>query len=255
MNEGTPPHKLPPEATIEIWTIDLDSPLHPRADLDRILSVEERTRAERYLYPRDAFRFRHCRAMLRFGLASYLGESPRKIALTTNGYGKPRLANHSAPHFNVTHSGGLGLIAFTAMGEVGIDVEAMQRAVEALDIASASFTRNEAAVIAAARTPQEQIALFLRLWARKEAVLKAAGCGIARGLDTVDVLQPRVHLERLSDAPDEVTRFCWRVQDLEQIDGFVGAVAAPSGDWSIQQRPMSYEDAITSLITKYPGLL
>lgn len=246
MNEGSPPYKLPPEAGIEIWMIDLDRSLNPRVNLNDILSVEERNYAERYIFPRDAFRFRHCRAMLRLGLASYLHEAPREIKLTTNYHGKPRLADHSALYFNVSHSDGLGLIAFTSVGEVGIDVETIQRDVEAVNIAIANFTRNEAALIAAAQTPQEQTGIFLRFWTRKEAVLKAAGCGILRGLDMVDVSQESVNLERLSGAPDEITRCCWRVQDLEPIDGFAGAVAAPAGDWSILQRRISYEDAINA---------
>jgi 4'-phosphopantetheinyl transferase len=255
MNEGSVLRNLPPEATIEIWRIDLDGELDHEAHLDNILSIEERNRAERFIFPRDAHRFRLCRAMLRLGLAGYLEENPQKIALATNRHGKPRLADGSALHFNVMHSEGLGLIAFTAVGEVGIDVEATERDVEALDIASASFTRNEAAVIAAARTPQEQTGIFLRIWTRKEAVLKAAGYGILEGLDTVDVSQPHLNLVRLPCASDERTGICWRVQDLTGIDGFTGAVAAPEGDWMAEQRRVSYADAIHDLNARFPGLL
>jgi len=254
MNDGSPLRKLQPEAGIEIWMIDLDRSSIPGVNLNDILSTEERSHAERYIFPRDAFRFRYCRAMLRLGLASYLHETPQKITLATNCHGKPRLADHSALYFNVSHSAGLGLIAFTSVGEVGIDVETIQRDVEALDIASANFTRNEAALIAAAQTPQEQTDIFLRFWTRKEAVLKAAGCGILRGLDMVDVSQESVNLERLSGAPDEITRCCWRVRDLEPIDGFAGAVAAPAGDWSIRQRRIRYEDAINALVARFPEL-
>jgi 4'-phosphopantetheinyl transferase len=253
MNEDSLLRKLPLEATIDIWRIDLDSESNSGLNLDEILSTEERNRAERFLFPRDAFRFRFCRAMLRLGLALYLQETPQKIALATNRHGKPRLADSSALHFNVTHSDGLGLIAFTRVGEVGIDVEAVQRDVEALDIASAHFTRNETALIAAAQKPQEQTRIFLRLWTRKEAVLKAAGCGILRGLNTVDVSEQPVSLVRLGGAPEETTGDCWRVQDLEQIDGFAGAVAALPGDWSILQRCVRYEDAINGLGASFHG--
>jgi 4'-phosphopantetheinyl transferase len=88
--------------------------------------------------------------MLRLGLAGYLKTTPQKIVLVTNPHGKPCIAEGPALHFNVSHSGGLGAIAFTTIGEVGIDVEAIQRDVEALEIATANFTRNEAAMVAAA---------------------------------------------------------------------------------------------------------
>jgi 4'-phosphopantetheinyl transferase len=243
MNEGFPIRKLLPAATIDVWIIDLDRPLNPGADLDNILSIEERKRADRYLFPTDAFRYRLCRAMLRLGLAGYLERAPQKIALTTNGHGKPRVAERSALHFNVSHSGGLGLIAFATAVEVGIDVEAIRCDVGALEIASAHFTKTEAALIAAAPTPEERASAFLRLWTRKEAVLKAAGFGLLGGLDGVDVSRGPVNLVTLSDATGGSANSCWRVQDLELIAGFAGAVAAPVGNWSVVERPVRFEDA------------
>jgi 4'-phosphopantetheinyl transferase len=255
MNDAFPLPKLPPASTIDVWLIDLDRQLNPGVNLDNILSAEECNRADRYVFARDAFRFRLCRAMLRLGLAWYLGKTLREIALTTNDYGKPRLAEPSVLYFNVTHSGGLGLIAFTTVGEVGIDVETIKRDVEALEIASAHFTENEASIIAAAGTPQEQVSVFFRLWTRKEAVLKAAGVGILRGLDTVDVSQQPANLVRMRGASGEIAESCWLVRDMEVIDGFMGAVAAPAGDWSILQWPIRCEDAIDRLVARLSGLL
>ena len=219
MNEGFPLRKMPTATSIEVWMIDLDRPLNPATNLDDFLSVEEQNRADRYLFPRDASRFKLCRAMLRLGLAWYLESAPRKIALNANHYGKPCLATRSALHFNVSHSGGLGVIAFTTAGEVGIDVEAIRCNVDAVEIASAHFTRREAAMIAEAPTAQAQASAFLRLWTRKESVLKAAGCGLLGGLDAVDVSQEPLNPVRLRGATDASGESCWRVQDLEPIDG------------------------------------
>ncbi len=251
MNKGLPLGKLPAPRIIEVWMIDLDRPLNPGANLDEILSVEERNRAERYLSSRNAARFRFCRAMLRLGLAMYLEKAPQKIALATNRHGKPCIAECSALHFNVSHSGGLGAIAFTTEGEVGIDVEAIRCDVGALEIASAHFTRNEAAMVAAAATAQEQASAFLRLWTRKEAVLKAAGCGLLGGLEGVDVSHEPLDQVKLCGATGDGTESYWRIQDLEAIDGFAGAIAAPAGDWSIHQHPVGCEVAIGG----YAGLL
>jgi 4'-phosphopantetheinyl transferase len=255
MNDGSPLRLLASGTTIDVWPIDLDRPLHPEVNLDKILSIEERNRAERYIFARDAFRFRLCRAMLRIGLAWYLEKTPREITLTTNGYGKPCLAEDSALHFNVTHSHGLGAIAFTTVGEVGIDVEAIQHNIESHELAIANFTRNEAAIIAAERTQQGKALTFFRLWTRKEAVLKAAGGGLLHGLDTVDVSQQPVNHVSLSGVPEKDSAICWRVQDLNSIDGFAGAVAAPEGDWSIQLRSVRREDAFGGLAARFAGIL
>jgi hypothetical protein len=61
-----------------------------------------------------------------------------------------------------------------------------------------------------------------------------------------------VNLVRFSSAPDNIAE-CWRVQDLESIDGFTGAVAAPAGDWSIQLRPVRYEDVVSGFAEMLPS--
>jgi 4'-phosphopantetheinyl transferase len=254
MNEAFPLPGLPPRTTIDVWRLDLDRPVE-NANLGDILSAEERNRADRFVFGKDAARFRLCRAMLRMGLAWYLDKAPREIALTEGWRGKPCLAELSGLYFNVSHCDGLGLIAFTTVGEVGIDVEAVQRDVEALDIARSNFTKREAAMIAAAGTPEEQAMVFLRLWTRKEAVLKADGCGILDGLDSVDVSQPLANPVVLRGGQDEIGESCWQVRDLEGIDGFAGAIAAPPGDWSVMQWPIRCEDAIRRFAARFPGVL
>jgi 4'-phosphopantetheinyl transferase len=173
--------------------------------------------------------------------------------LENNSRGKPFLVGESVIRFNVTHSEGLALIAFTTVGEVGIDVEAVDRAVDAMELASRYFTAGEVAMIAEGGNPQEQANIFLRLWTRKEAVLKAAGYGIARGLDTFDALNHPAGEVRLSTPQDENAETCWRVRDLQPINGFVGAVAAAPGDWLIQQRQIRYEDALDRVTGRLPG--
>ncbi len=244
MNEGFPVGKLPAAGIVEVWMIDLDRPLNSGANLDEVLSVEERNRAERFLSSRDAHRFKRCRAMLRLGLARYLETTPQKIVMATNRHGKPFLAEGSALHFNVSHSGGLGAIAFTTVGEVGIDVESIQRDVEALEIATANFTRSETAMIAAADSAQEQARIFLRFWTRKEAVLKAAGCGLLGGLEGFDVSRAPLDQIRLCSATGEMDESDWRIRDLELMEGFAGAVAAPTGDWSVRQHSLDCEETI-----------
>lgn len=243
MNKGLPIYEIPTATTIEVWMIDLDEPLNQTTSLDKILSIDEQERAERYLSLKNASRFKLCRAMLRLGLARYLEMAPQAITLVMNPHGKPAVEG-SPLHFNVSHSGGQGVIAFSGIGEVGVDVEALQRDVEALEIAQANFTGSEAAMVAAAKTPQERTSIFLRLWTRKEAVLKAAGCGLLGGLKTFDVSHGPLNRVRFDHATGSSTECCWRVQDLEEIDGFAGALAAPAGDWTLRQRFVSSREAI-----------
>jgi 4'-phosphopantetheinyl transferase len=255
VNDAFPLSKLPPPTTVDVWLIELDRPLNSGANLDNILSLEERNRAARFAFERDALRFRLCRATLRLGLGWYLQRSPRDIALATGAWGKPILADGSELRFNISHSEGLGLIAFTTLGEIGIDIESLDRAVGPVDIASTYFAKGETAMIAAGVTPQDQSNIFLRLWTRKEAVLKAAGYGIARGLDMVDVSQLPAGGLSLSGNQRTNRGTGWLVKDLESIKGFVGAVAAPPGDWSVQQWQIRYEDVLDRVVKRFPGAI
>jgi 4'-phosphopantetheinyl transferase len=257
MNEAFPPPGLPPGTAIDVWRVDLDLPFESSVNIGAVLSTEERGRAERLIYARDANRFRVCRVMLRLGLGWYLGQSPAAIELTAGRRGKPELAKPTALHFNVTHCGGVALIAFTTAGEVGIDVEAVNRGVESLDIANSNFTRREAGMIAAVPSREEQTRIFLRFWTRKEAVLKAAGGGLLHGLDRVDVSgEPPGVVELAGEEGVEkgergVSR--WLVRDIEGITGCAAAVAAQPGDWSVRMWAIRFEDAILRVGARFPG--
>jgi 4'-phosphopantetheinyl transferase len=147
------------------------------------------------------------------------------------------------------------LIAFTAIGEVGIDVEAIRSDIEGLDIASANFTRNEVSMIAAEGSTQQQAALFLRLWTRKEAVLKASGGGLLQGLDTIDVSEDTPSLVNQAGSGDASGGSCWLVRDIEGIGGFAAAIAAPPGDWSMREWSIRCDDAIHRFVARFPGAL
>jgi 4'-phosphopantetheinyl transferase len=245
MTDNFPIRELPSSMTVHVWQIQLDDFLKTDRDLDRILSIDERERAERFVFAKDAHRFRYCRAMLRLGLAWYLRVPVEKIDLTMNRHGKPCLREFAGIYFNVTHSAGLAAIAFTAVGEVGIDIEALRTDVDAMEIASANFTSKEASLITKARSKQEQVEIFLRIWTRKEAVLKAAGRGILHGLNTVDVSGHAVSEVKLAGSCGDNADSCWRVHDLNSMKDCAGAVAAPVGDWSIKQWPAGLEDVFS----------
>ncbi len=119
-------------------------------------------------------------------LAGYCGGDPVTIA---RGAGKPRLVGARRDlRYSVSHAGGLTLVAVAAGREVGVDVERLGRG-RWLSLPGHVLTPSEQrsldAVAGAARE-----AAFLRLWACKEAVLKAAGVGLAIDPSCVEVSDP-----------------------------------------------------------------
>jgi 4'-phosphopantetheinyl transferase len=164
-----------PAGEVHVWRIDLEPPDPPSAAL---LPKPERQRAERRRDALAAARWTASRWALRTLLSRYLGEMPGAIALTEGPHGKPELAG--APErlaFNVSHSSGLALAAFTIGREIGVDVEAIDPDRDVLALAERALDAQMAAAVRAT-APQDRAVAFYEAWARHEARLKCAGGGL-----------------------------------------------------------------------------
>ena len=112
-------------------------------------------------------------------LAHYGGlEHPPVIART--GRGKPYAPALAGFDFNLSHARDHALIAVARGQPLGVDLERIDRKLDAHDLAQRFFSRSEAEALDALPETQRAIA-FLRLWTCKEAVLKALGAGISFG--------------------------------------------------------------------------
>ena len=138
--------------------------------------------------------------------------------------GRPRLAAGMGD-IGWSHSGGRLLLAHVPSGRIGVDIERLARRMDALRIARRYFADTEVAMLEALPARPRQAA-FLRLWCAKEAVLKAAGHGIAFGLHRVafdvDGAAPRMtHCDPALGSPDD-----WTVHQLAPEPGFIAVLAA-----------------------------
>ena len=104
-------------------------------------------------------------ALAKHVLSRETGLNPSRIGILRDEYGKPYLPGH-AVHFNLSHSGGLVLLAVSELGEIGCDVEDATRTV-----------RNPEAVRRKIAQPGEEEVPLFELWVKKEAVYKAGGPG------------------------------------------------------------------------------
>jgi 4'-phosphopantetheinyl transferase len=165
---------------VDLWRVDLDA-ASPDAlrQLRSTLSSDEESRAQRFCFERDRWRFVVARGMLRQLVASYLDCAPTDVFFRYGANGKPELAFPAAPiHFNVSHSERLAVYAFTREAPVGIDVEKIRDLPDWASIAATCFRHNE--VEAMHHQPELVRRLeFFRAWTRQEALLKAAGVGLA----------------------------------------------------------------------------
>jgi len=137
------------------------------------LTPAEHTRAERFREGRDRVQFMAARWLLRSMLKTHLGLEGVDIRAPERE--KPLLVGNHLPaglDFNLSHTGGLVACVIGLGVRVGVDVERIDRRVNAGAVAAAHFAPGEQAIC---RDDQG----FLRLWTLKEAVAKAVGLGLA----------------------------------------------------------------------------
>lgn len=239
--ETPPPWRTPPRAStlaageVHAWRVGLGPEGRDIAPRAAALSDEERARAARFRGADDRTRFVAAHAALRSILGRYAGCPPEAIAFDLGPHGKPGLAVPSGTGiaFNLSHSGGLAVVAVARGRRVGVDVEAVRPMAERDAIVARFLSPRERADFAGLSDPLRQDAFF-RAWTCKEAYIKAIGTGLATPLDgfsvAVDPGEPMRLIEVVGD-PEEATR--WSIADLEPGPGYAGAVVAEGPRWEM----------------------
>ena len=215
------------EVDIHVWRAFLDSEDARR--LEKVLTEDERARASRFVFPRDRDRFISGRGILRSILGQYLRRPASTIELTYEPAGKPRLRrlDFDPPIcFNVSHSQGLAVYAFSRECEVGIDVEAIRSSDKGEQLAERFFSGKELAELRSLPVEMRDQGFFL-CWTRKEAYVKARGAGLGIPLDSFDVSLTPGRPEELASSDSHH----WMLRSFGPAEGCVGAVVAEGKNW------------------------
>ncbi|MBX2816784.1 MAG: 4'-phosphopantetheinyl transferase superfamily protein [Saprospiraceae bacterium] len=168
---------------IHVWaacpsTLPLDS-VH-RA----FLIEEEKARFSRFHFERDRWTFLAGRVVTRTLAHHYAGASP-DTAFRYSTYGKPHFPN-AALQFNISHSGGCLVVAFTRGKLIGIDIEEIRPGLEFERLAKRFFSEREQVAL---KQSQDAASQFYQIWTRKEAFIKADGRGVNLPLERFSVVE------------------------------------------------------------------
>jgi len=130
------------------------------------------------------------RAVVRQILASVTGVPEPDLPIVVAPGGKPGFADDApdhvrSVHFNASHSGEHLVVACSTSGPVGVDVE-QARTLDAAAVAGYALAPRELARLSTL-PDAEQPRVLLRVWTRKEALLKAEGVGLARAASSLEV--------------------------------------------------------------------
>jgi phosphopantetheinyl transferase len=131
--------------------------------------------------PDSRHAIKDARDSLEWLLRGYLNLDVGTLTIKRAVSGKPF---HEGVEFSVSHAGAVSIFAFTRVGAVGVDVESLERKVNARAIAKRYFQPPEVGRLASLNE-KEHRSEFIRMWTAKEAAVKLSGVGMARGLQDV----------------------------------------------------------------------
>jgi 4'-phosphopantetheinyl transferase len=203
---------------VRIWIVPVDVPPDTAARCRDVLDDGERTRAAAFLSERDQQGFTVAHGALRILAARELETQPATLTWAPGRHGKPQLAPPwSWLHTSISHSGDLVAVAISTGRPVGADIQYLVPGLDTVGLAARFFPPGEDGYVAAGHDASARADRFARLWARKEAVVKAAGGRLwpnlkiaVHGHDVIGCAEPA--------GPH-------RVADVTAPDGFRAAVA------------------------------
>jgi len=224
-----------PPTQSEIYLYHADLRQTGWGKLVRLLSVEERRRADAFAFERDARRFIVSHAVLRTLLGHATGIPPGELSFRREPGLKPALETRSAQpiHFSLSRSEELVAIGL-ASRPLGVDIEWLAKTIDIE--AMGDFVLSDREREAFRRLdPSDRRRALLQCWTQKEAYLKAIGRGLSVSPAAVEVsLGPDEVAGLKTVAGDARAAAEWFVDLVVPREGYIGAVAVRGNRRQVQ---------------------
>jgi 4'-phosphopantetheinyl transferase len=202
-----------PAEGVHAWWRELADAHEVDPTMAVLLSDAERARAARFGTPLLRARYVTGRATLRLLLGRWLGIDAARVPIARGRRGRPFVDAGGAPDFNVSHTRDAAVIALSTTRVIGVDLERVDRAVDAARLARKFLAPSErdAMITLEADAARRR---FLRLWTCKEAMSKATGDGLAApmGRLLVEATDDGWHLH---DGPPPYVMSDWSLVEIE----------------------------------------
>jgi 4'-phosphopantetheinyl transferase len=213
------------------------------------LSAEEAAKARLFRFQRDQERYIHAHIVLREILAAYLSVRAADLDFELGCFGKPRLAYPHALKFSLSTGRGMSLVGVSRTQEVGVDLENLRTVPDAMQVAATVFTQCEYNFLARDAEGVRDRS-FLRVWTRKEALVKATGQGLLADLKSLDVSGGFVRA--MPPCSIDVAR--WRILDADCGSEHIAAVATERSVKVVRQYLLLGEELWRDLPSSSSGL-
>ncbi|WP_328338483.1 4'-phosphopantetheinyl transferase family protein [Micromonospora sp. NBC_00421] len=162
--------------TVRIWIGSARVGLDELARYRAVLDAGERTRAAALTQATVRDRFTVAHGALRLLMGRALDAPPERLTWRRGRHGKPTLVDpEGGPQTSLSYSADLVAVAVGGDRAIGVDIQHPSPGLDPVALATRFFAAEEARQVASGSTPATRADRFARLWARKEAVVKAAG--------------------------------------------------------------------------------
>jgi 4'-phosphopantetheinyl transferase len=218
---------------VELWRAPLANEPDRLRTRAGCLDADERARAAKFRFARDYSRWVAARGLLRRILATYVGDAPARLRFGYEARGKPFLRDYPDLQFNLSHAADLLVVAVARGRRVGVDVEAAPTEAVIDQISPLVLSVPEKAELRGANGPDRR-KRFAQIWTRKEAYIKAEGCGLSLPLDHIDA-GPAGERVRVLDQGTAAWNTCfgWTLQPVAVANGYAAAVAVEGCGWML----------------------
>ena len=211
------------------------------------LSGAERDRAARFHHLSDRWEFVLGRLMARHLLSARCSAPPAEFRFVENAPGRPEIAHPALDRplrFNLSHSGGIVACVIGGAGQIGVDVERLDRPPVDRRVIQRYCSGQEQAALAEMPDALRH-ERFLQLWTLKEAYVKARGTGLTLPLRQVSF---DIGVEGPGDVSfnglDDESRWMFAHTRLEPRHLLaVSAEREPHADVGLRLRTFAPEDA------------
>jgi 4'-phosphopantetheinyl transferase len=200
-SEGLDARRLPsPPDSFPMWLIDTEN-FEPQS-LEDLLCEDERVAANRFRRTDLRNRYIAAHGGLRVLLRELHHIPLDAQAIDRNRFGKPHLMRYPGLHYSISYSGQYVMVGVGEGEQIGVDVEVIRPIEDAAELMDMHFTAAEQAEVRSGGAfGTSSSRKFLEIWVRKEACLKAFGCGLNFPLNTVEcALGDQMTTVQLSDS-------------------------------------------------------
>ena len=189
---------------------------------ESLLSKDEVSRLNKITLDSRRKQFIITRAITRTVIADTIQAAHSDIEFALNEYGKPYCSRpKNVIHFNISHSNDFGIIALNCDHKTGIDIQHQRPQKQILKLAKRFFASEEIQLLE--QSGENQLNdIFYRIWARKEALLKSTGTGLAHGLSRYTVVTDKFES---AHCLIDVANCTYYISDIPAPDQYSAALA------------------------------